>query len=61
MPATKTTTGKKTPARPADPDRPVRVRNAECPRCGGPIYFSRKAWLTCRGTCPARYAVNPAE
>ena len=60
MSTTKTPTVMKTPARPADPDRPVKVKNAACPRCHGPVYFSRSAWLHCR-TYPTRYDVNPAE
>lgn len=58
MPATTTPTGGKTPGRPADPDRPVRVKNAACPKCGGNVYYSKRDWLHCRGLCPARYALS---
>ena len=60
MPATQKTSTVKTPARPADLARPVRVKNAACPRCGHSVWYSRSAWLHCR-KCPTRYAVNPAE
>ena len=33
--------------------RPVVIKNAACPRCGGLVLFSRTTWLTCGGACPA--------
>ena len=35
------------------PAQPVAIKRAACPRCGGPVLFSKATWLTCGGACPA--------
>ena len=42
--ATKT----RTKATSISPPAPVRVSNAACPTCSGPIYFTPQLWLHCR-------------
>ena len=45
-----------------DADPAVKVKNAACTKCGGAIWFSRSAWLHCRGLCSIRFTIaNPTR
>lgn len=35
----------------------VKVRNAACPSCNKPLYFSDTHWLHCRAACCIRYTL----
>jgi hypothetical protein len=49
-----------TPARPRPAARPVRVRNAVCPKCDGPVLYDPERWLLCGGRCAALAAARTA-
>lgn len=45
---------------PPAPVPAVRLTNAACPRCDGPVDFHPATWLTCGGSCRGGKAVPRA-